>query len=72
MFYMAGRPKKDMGYRRGLTMRLRVTADEQRTFETAAKAKGLEFSGWARMMLIEAAAQGKGAGRNLKDSGPKV
>jgi hypothetical protein len=72
MFYMAGRSKKDFSERRTLTMRLRVTADEQQTFEAAARAKGLEFSGWARMILLESAPRLKGAGRNLKESGPKV
>jgi hypothetical protein len=72
MFYMAGRPKKDMGERRKLTKRLRVTDDEQRTFDAAAKARGLEFSGWARMILLEAAARGRVAGRIFKESEPKT
>jgi hypothetical protein len=53
-FVMAGRPKKDRGARRATDVRIRVTGDERERFRKAAEAKGLDFSAWARMVLLEA------------------
>jgi len=53
-FTMAGRPKKDREARRDTDVRIRVTDDERERFRKAAEAKGLDFSAWARMVLLEA------------------
>jgi uncharacterized protein (DUF1778 family) len=52
---MAGRPKKDGAERRNGVLQIRLTDSERRTFDKAAKAKGLDLSAWARMVLLEAA-----------------
>jgi hypothetical protein len=51
---MAGRPKKDKTARRATDVRIRVTDEERERFRKAAEAKGLDFSAWARMLLLEA------------------
>ncbi|HSZ58121.1 MAG TPA: hypothetical protein VK797_20830 [Tepidisphaeraceae bacterium] len=49
---MAGRPKKDTGERREKVLRIRITESERKVLDKAAKAKALDVSAWARMVLL--------------------
>jgi uncharacterized protein (DUF1778 family) len=49
---MAGRPKKPDDEARGNVLRIRLTTDERKTLDDAAKSRGLESSTWARMELL--------------------
>ncbi len=49
---MAGRPKKPEGEARGNVLRIRLTEEERRLLDEAAKARVLETSTWARAELI--------------------
>ena len=50
-----GRPKKLKAERRGILIPIRVTADELRVIDRAAKAAGLDRSKWARKGLLSLA-----------------
>lgn len=47
-----GRPKKPEGEARAGFLRIRVTAEERRALDDAAKSKSLETSTWARSELL--------------------
>jgi uncharacterized protein (DUF1778 family) len=49
---MAGRPKKPDDEARDNVLRIRLTTEERKTLDEAAKARGLESSTWARMELL--------------------
>ena len=49
---MAGRPKKPDDEARGNVLRIRLTTEERKTLDEAAKSRGLESSTWARMELL--------------------
>ena len=49
------RPKKPKGESRAKLMQVRVQETEYQCFKTAAKAAGLELSGWVRQQLLLAA-----------------
>jgi hypothetical protein len=49
---MAGRPKKPGDEARGKVLRIRLTTDERKTLDEAAKFRGLESSTGARMELL--------------------
>jgi hypothetical protein len=49
---MAGRPKKADDEARGNVLRIRLTTEERKTLDEAAKSRGLESSTWARMELL--------------------
>lgn len=49
---MAGRPKKSTGDARGNVLRIRLTEEERRALDEAARSKSLETSTWARMELM--------------------
>jgi hypothetical protein len=50
-----GRPKKPKAERAEKFIRVRVSADDERTIDLAAKANGLDRSKWARAVLLFAA-----------------
>jgi hypothetical protein len=49
---MAGRPKKPEDEARGNVLRIRLTKEERKTLDEAARSRGLESSTWARMELL--------------------
>jgi hypothetical protein len=49
---MAGRPKKPEGDSRENVLRIRLTEDERRILDDAARARTLETSTWARSELV--------------------
>ena len=49
---MAGRPKKPDDGARGNVLRIRLTTEERKALDEAAKSRGLESSTWARMELL--------------------
>ncbi|MDB5320029.1 MAG: hypothetical protein JWN40_1660 [Phycisphaerales bacterium] len=49
---MTGRPTKIDNERRDNVLRIRLTAGERREVDKAAKAKSLDTSAWARMILL--------------------
>jgi uncharacterized protein (DUF1778 family) len=49
---MRGRPKKPKGQTRQNVLRIRLTADERKLFDLAAKEQGLDTSAWARSELV--------------------
>jgi hypothetical protein len=49
---MAGRTKKLIGETKGNVLRIRLTEDDRKTLDEAAKAKSLETSTWARSELV--------------------
>jgi hypothetical protein len=49
---MAGRPKKPDDEARGNVLRIRLTTEERKNLDEAAKSRGLESSTWARMELL--------------------
>ncbi|GMU21516.1 MAG: hypothetical protein AMXMBFR13_16090 [Phycisphaerae bacterium] len=50
-----GRPQKPSGERRANTLRIRLTPDERKSIDDAAKVNALEASTWARSVLIREA-----------------
>ena len=52
---MRGRPKKTDAEKRTNVLRILLTEAERRLLEKTAKAKTLDVSTWARMMLLEMA-----------------
>ena len=54
----AGRPKKSDSERRDTDVRIRMTPNERKVIEAAAKALGFETSTWARAVLLRAARDG--------------
>jgi hypothetical protein len=52
---MAGRPKKPDADAKTYMLRIRMTEEERRLLEEAAKAKSLETSTWARSELVSLA-----------------
>jgi len=56
---MAGRPKKPKTERRAGDVRIRVTEQEREQLHQGAKARALDFSSWARTILLAAAREGK-------------
>ncbi len=50
-----GRPKKPKDAQRADVLRIRLTDPERAELDLAAKARGLETSTWARMILLETA-----------------
>jgi uncharacterized protein (DUF1778 family) len=53
--HMAGRPKKPDDEARDNVLRIRLTTEERKTLDEAAKSRGLESSTWARMELLRLA-----------------
>lgn len=49
---MAGRHPKPEGESKSYMLRIRMTEDDRRLIEAAAKAKSLETSTWARSELV--------------------
>ena len=49
---MRGRPKKPRGETRENVLRVRLTTDERKLLDHAAKEQGLDTSAWARSELI--------------------
>ena len=49
---MRGRPKKPSGETKENVLRVRLTTEERKTLDNAAKAKSLETSTWARSELM--------------------
>jgi uncharacterized protein (DUF1778 family) len=49
---MAGRKKKPAGEAKSYMLRIRMTEEERKLLEEAAKAKSLETSTWARSELV--------------------
>jgi hypothetical protein len=49
---MAGRPKKPDDEARGNVLRIRLTTEERKALDAAARSRGLESSTWARMELL--------------------
>ena len=49
---MAGRPKKSPGEAKTFELRIRVTEDQRRMFDEAAKTRELDTSTWARAELL--------------------
>ncbi len=62
LVYMA-RPKKPPGEGRENVLRIRLTDDERRALDDAAKARSLETSTWARSELIALARKSLGKHR---------
>jgi uncharacterized protein (DUF1778 family) len=52
---MAGRPKKNAGERLGAELRIRLTPEQRKTIDSAAKTLLLESSTWARTVLVREA-----------------
>lgn len=52
---MMGRPKVPDSERREKPLRIRLTADERKSLDKAAKVNGQPTSTWAREVLLEAA-----------------
>jgi hypothetical protein len=55
---MRGRPKKPRGETRENVLRIRLTSDERKLLDLAAKDQGLDTSAWARSELIVSAKRG--------------
>jgi hypothetical protein len=51
---MRGRPPKPKSEKRGNVLRILLTEAERRMLDKTAKAKTLDVSTWARMILLEA------------------
>jgi uncharacterized protein (DUF1778 family) len=49
---MTGRPKKPTGEARDNILRIRLTDEERKAIDDAAKERGLDSSAWARMELL--------------------
>jgi len=52
---MAGRPTKEPGQKMDVPLRIMLTAEQNRLIREAADEHGLDVSGWARPILLEAA-----------------
>jgi hypothetical protein len=52
---MRGRPRKAKTDKRGNVLRILLTEAERKALDATAKAKTLDVSTWARMVLLEAA-----------------
>ena len=52
---MAGRPRKPKGLARDNVLRVRLTEDERKELDEAAKSDSLETSTWARHELLSLA-----------------
>jgi uncharacterized protein (DUF1778 family) len=52
---MAGRPKKEAGSRLDAELRIRLTPEQRKAIDAAAKKNLLESSTWARTVLIREA-----------------
>jgi hypothetical protein len=52
IFPMRGRPKKPVEEVRENFLRIRLTGDERRALDAAAKSKSLDTSAWARSELL--------------------
>lgn len=53
--HMAGRKKKPEGESKTYMLRIRMTEEERKLLEDAAKSKSLETSSWARSELVSIA-----------------
>lgn len=52
---MAGRPKKETGSRLEAELRIRLTPEQRKAIDAAAKKSVLESSTWARAILVREA-----------------
>ncbi len=57
---MAGRPKKPEGDAKAYMLRIRMTEEDRKLLEAAAKLKSLELSTWARSELVALARKSPG------------
>lgn len=60
---MTGRPKKPPGEARDNVLRIRLTDEERKAIDDAAKEHALDSSAWARMELLALAKKSSESGK---------